>query len=91
MRGYERELRKLGGILPTVPETLTREERIGLLKLMCELEILDRDILVRKFLQGMASEEIALHMGLKSLTVDNRIDHAIKKWEYRNCSANKRD
>lgn len=53
------------------------ENRNELLYLMCELEILDRDILVRKFFQGMENEEIARHMGLKEATVANRISYAL--------------
>lgn len=65
------------------PEQFAKENRNELLYLMCELEILDRDILVRKFFQGMENKEIAVHMGLKESTVESRIAYAIglqKHW-----------
>lgn len=44
---------------------------------MCELGTLDRDILVRKFFQGMDNLEIAKQMGLDESSVAFRIEHAI--------------
>lgn len=60
-------------------EWLTKEKRHELLKLMCELGVLDRDILVMKFIQGRSSEEIAIHTGMVQCTVEDRIYQAIKK------------
>lgn len=64
-------------VLAISPEKFVMENRNELLYLMCELEILDRDILVRKFFQGMANDEIAIHMGLKESTVSDRISYAL--------------
>ena len=65
------------GLLPNSPEKFAKENRNELLYLMCDLEILDRDILVRKFFQGMENEEIARQMGLKKAAVADRITYAI--------------
>lgn len=66
-----------GNLGPVIPEKFTMENKNELLHLMCELEVLDRDILIRKFFLGMENEEIAIHMGLTPSTVDTRITYAI--------------
>ncbi|RNF41210.1 sigma factor-like helix-turn-helix DNA-binding protein [Planococcus salinus] len=66
-----------GELLPDSPEKFAKDNRNELLYLMCDLEILDRDILVRRFFQGMENEEIARHMGLKEAAVAERIAYAI--------------
>lgn len=60
-------------------ELLTKEKRYELLKLMCGLGVLDRDVLVMKFLQGNSNAEIAVKTGMIQGTVDDRIHQALKK------------
>lgn len=55
------------------------ERKNDLLKFMSKVGVLDRDILARKFLQEMSSEEIAKEMGLIARVVDDRIYHAAKQ------------
>ncbi|MFD1032890.1 sigma factor-like helix-turn-helix DNA-binding protein [Metaplanococcus flavidus] len=60
-------------------ELLTKEKRYELLKLMSELGVLDRDVLVMKFIQGNSNEEIALNTGMVQDIVEDRIYQALKK------------
>ncbi|MGB6406998.1 MAG: sigma factor-like helix-turn-helix DNA-binding protein [Planococcus donghaensis] len=66
-----------GCLVAIEPEKFVMENRNELLHLMCELEVLDRDILIRRFFLGMENEEIAIQMGLTASTVDNRIIYAV--------------
>lgn len=61
-------------------ELLAKNNRNVLLKLMSELSILDRDILVMKFLQDSSTDEIARTLGLGRHNVEKRIRHALQKW-----------
>ncbi|WP_198038582.1 sigma-70 family RNA polymerase sigma factor [Planococcus lenghuensis] len=61
-------------------ELLTRGKRHELLKLMSEVGVLDRDILVMKFIHGSSNKEIAMNMGLVQCTVEDRIYKALKSW-----------
>lgn len=54
-------------------EFIILEDRKELLKLINNLQPVDRDIFIMKFLLGMNSEEIAMKMGLSKAAVDNRI------------------
>ena len=76
-------------IPPAEVYMITKDERDDLLKLMCDLEILDRDIIVRKFFQYMPSKDIAIHMGLRESTVDKRINYVMKKWKHQDNPINK--
>lgn len=58
---------------------LIRENKNEFLRLMSELSMLDRDILVMKFFLDMTNEEIANNIGATKATVDNRIYHGEKK------------
>lgn len=60
---------------------LARGNRIELLKLLSEIEALDRDILVMKLIQGYSHEEIAIHLGLFKYSVETRIVSTLKKWD----------
>lgn len=60
-------------------ELLTKEKRYKLLRLMSELGVLDRDVLVMKFIQGNSNEEIALKMGMVQGAIEDRIYQALKK------------
>lgn len=60
---------------------LARGNRMELLKLLSELEALDRDILVMRLIQGHSHEEIAIHLGLFKYSVENRIVSTLKKWD----------
>lgn len=60
-------------------ELLTKEKRYKLLKLMSELGVLDRDVLVMKFIQGNTNEEIALKTGMVQGTVEDRVYQALSK------------
>lgn len=71
--------RQTSSTLPLEKELLTKEKRHELLKLMSELGVLDRDVLVMKFIQGNSSEEIAIKTGMFQDTVEKRIYHALKK------------
>lgn len=64
-------------------ELLTKEKRYKLLKLMSELGVLDRDVLVMKFIQGNSNEEIALKMGMIQSTVEDRVYRALRKLSLR--------
>lgn len=56
-----------------------RENKNEFLKIISELSMLDRDILVMKFLLDMTNEEIANNIGATKATVDKRIYHGEKK------------
>lgn len=58
---------------------LSKEKRHELLKLMCGLSILDRDVLVMKFIQGNSNEEIAIKTGMVQSIVEDKIYQALKK------------
>lgn len=58
-------------------ELLTKEKRYKLLRLMSELGVLDRDVLVMKFIQGNSNEEIALKTGMVQDTVEDRVFQAL--------------
>lgn len=60
---------------------LARGNRVELLKLLSELEALDRDILVMRLIQGHSHEEIAVHLGLFIYSVENRIVSTLQKWD----------
>lgn len=62
-------------------ELLARRNRFELLKLLSELEMLDRDILVMRLIQGHSHEEIAVHLGLFKYSVENRIVSTLQKWD----------
>jgi RNA polymerase sigma factor (sigma-70 family) len=70
---------QISSTLSIEEELLNKEKRQELLKLMCELGVLDRDVLVMKFIQGSSNEEIAKRMGMFQATVENRIYKALKK------------
>ncbi|RAZ79289.1 sigma-70 family RNA polymerase sigma factor [Planococcus halotolerans] len=60
-------------------ELLTKEKRYKLLRLMSELGVLDRDVLVMKFIQGNTNEEIAIKTGMVQGTVEDRVYQALRK------------
>lgn len=60
-------------------ELLKRGNRNELLKLISRLNVLDRDILVMKFMQSFSNEEIAINTGLAKSTIEDRIYHVLKK------------
>ncbi|RLQ92741.1 sigma-70 family RNA polymerase sigma factor [Planomicrobium sp. Y74] len=60
-------------------ELLTKEKRYKLLRLMSELGVLDRDVLVMKFIQGNTDKEIASKTGLVQGTVEDRVYQALRK------------
>lgn len=70
---------KRSSTLSLTERLLMGERKNDLLKLMSKVGVLDRDILARKFLQEMSSEEIAKEMGLIARVVDDRIYHAVKQ------------
>lgn len=55
------------------------ERKNELLRFMSKVGVLDRDILARKFLQEMSSEEIAKEMGLIARVVDDRVYQALRQ------------
>lgn len=69
------------GTLDIEEKLLARRNRFELLKLLSELEMLDRDIIVMKLIQGYSHEEIAVHLGVFKYSVENRIVSTLKKWD----------
>ena len=65
-------------------EYLTKESSLELLKVMSQLEQIDRDIFTMKYFLNMPHQEIAKQLGLSKAAVDNRIYRGKKKLqEYR--------
>ncbi|MEK3954228.1 sigma-70 family RNA polymerase sigma factor [Psychrobacillus sp. FSL K6-1464] len=60
-------------------EFLVRSSTQDLLKMMTQLEPLDRDIFTMKFFLNMKNEEISQHLGLTKASVDNRIYRGKKR------------
>lgn len=60
-------------------EFLIRSATEDLLKMMTQLEPLDRDIFTMKFFLNMNNEEISQHLGLTKASVDNRIYRGKKR------------
>ena len=60
-------------------EFLIRSSTEDLLKMMSQLEPLDRDIFTMKFFLNMNNEEISQHLGLTKASVDNRIYRGKKR------------
>jgi RNA polymerase sigma-70 factor, ECF subfamily len=60
-------------------ELLSVENKNELIKLINQLEPLERDILIMKFFLGLKSEEISIKLGLTKASIDNRIYRGKKK------------
>ena len=60
-------------------ELILLEDRNELIKLINQLEPVDREIFVMKFFLGCKTEEIAQKLGLTNTSVDNRVYRGKKK------------
>lgn len=60
-------------------EFLTKEEENQLIKLINQLEQIDRNIFVMKFFLGESSEDIAKKLNMSKAAIDNRIYRGKKK------------
>ncbi|WP_438318302.1 sigma-70 family RNA polymerase sigma factor [Sporosarcina sp. FA9] len=58
---------------------LTKESSRNLLKMMRQLEDIDRDIFTMKYFLEMKNGDIAIHLGLTKAAVDNRLYRGKKK------------
>lgn len=83
-----RKARREDGLVPiedaadalfTEPELEKRFEREELIRSIEKLSKPDREIIVRKFILGQSSKEIAARLGLSVSNVDTRTHRAIKK------------
>ncbi|MEC2077140.1 sigma-70 family RNA polymerase sigma factor [Metabacillus fastidiosus] len=64
-------------------ELIQLENRAELMKLINELDELDRNIFMMKYFLGIKSEEIAVKLDMTKASVDNRIYRAKKKLNYK--------
>lgn len=60
-------------------ELILLEKRTELIKLVNQLEPVDREIFIMKFFLGFKTEEIAKKLGLTNTSVDNRVYRGKKK------------
>ncbi|MFK9090902.1 sigma-70 family RNA polymerase sigma factor [Bacillus salipaludis] len=60
-------------------ELIILENRTELIKLLNQLEPMERDIFIMKFFLGLKTEEIAVKLGLTKASIDNRIYRGKKK------------
>jgi len=60
-------------------ELIILEDRTELIKLINQLEPVERDIFIMKFFLGLRTEEIAIKLGLTKASIDNRIYRGKKK------------
>lgn len=60
-------------------ELILREDRNELLKLINQLELIDREIFIMKYFLGLQTVEIAKQLGLTNTSVDNRVYRGKKK------------
>ena len=60
-------------------EYLSKESTLELLKMMSQLEQIDRDIFTMKYFLNMRSQDIADQLGLSKAAVDNRLYRGKKK------------
>lgn len=60
-------------------ELLSTEDKNELIKLINQLEPVERDIFIMKFFLGLKSEDISIKLGLTKASIDNRIYRGKKK------------
>jgi RNA polymerase sigma-70 factor, ECF subfamily len=60
-------------------ELLLAEDKNELIKLINDLEPVERDIFIMKFFLGLRTEDISLRLGITKASVDNRIYRGKKK------------
>lgn len=60
-------------------ELIEREDRTELIRLINQMEPVDRDIFIMKYFLGLKSEEISARLGLTVASVHNRIYRGKKK------------
>ncbi|WP_047155357.1 sigma-70 family RNA polymerase sigma factor [Aneurinibacillus tyrosinisolvens] len=60
-------------------ELIMLEDRNELIRLINDLEPIDRDIFIMKFFLGLKTEEISIKLGLTRASIDNRIYRGKKK------------
>jgi len=60
-------------------ELIMMEDKTELIKLINQLEPVDRDIFIMKFFLGLKTEDISIKLGLTKAAIDNRIYRGKKK------------
>jgi RNA polymerase sigma-70 factor, ECF subfamily len=60
-------------------ELITLENRNELIKLINQLEPVERDIFIMRFFLGLKTDEISIKLGLTKASIDNRIYRGKKK------------
>ena len=60
-------------------ELIMLEDRTELIKLINQLEPVEREIFIMKFFLGLKTEEIAKKLGLTNASIDNRVYRGKKK------------
>lgn len=60
-------------------ELLLAENQIELIKLINQLEPVEREIFIMKFFLGLKSEDISVRLGMTKASIDNRIYRGKKK------------
>ena len=76
---FSSEYMDLNANLSVEDELILLEDRTELIKLINQLEPVERDIFIMKFFLGLKTAEIAKKLGLTNASIDNRLYRGKKK------------
>lgn len=76
---FSSEYMDVNADLSAEEELILLEDRTELIKLINQLEPIEREIFIKKFFLGFKTEEIANELGLTNAAIDNRVYRGKKK------------